>query len=349
MEKRRYRIIDANFNRASEAVRTIEEFCRFVLDCENLSAQAKQLRHKLSGIIKKTDYQKLIAARDTLGDVGVEQKVNSQMQRDDFYDCIRAAFRRFTEALRVLSEVFQTIDKPSAAEIEKLRYRAYSFEKQITEFSEPLLRFSKAQLYIVITNHLPAEVIRLTRACARGGADCVQLRAKDIEDDKLYALAKEFVKICSDSGILSIINDRADIAISAGADGVHLGQTDLPVSQVRRMQLKPMIIGKSTHSMQQLKKAADEKPTYAALGPVFPTQTKPSAAAVGLEYVEKGVKFLDEKNICHTAIGNINLETADAVLKAGAKSLAVCSAVCNAQNPSQMCRKLKDKIKQFSY
>jgi thiamine-phosphate pyrophosphorylase len=347
MEKRKYRIIDANFNRAGEAIRTIEEFCRFVLDSPSFSSRAKQLRHGLGNAADKIDYEKRITARDTQGDVGIGQEVADQLKREELFDCIKAGFRRFTEALRVLSEVCQTIDSPAAAELEQVRYRAYTLEKEIVEYSEPLLRFSRVKLYIVITSTLPAEVIRLVKSCGQGGADCVQLRAKDIEDDKLYELSRQFVDLCRDWEMLSIINDRPDIAIASGADGVHLGQTDLPVQQVRKLQLKPMITGKSTHGMNQLQRISEQKPTYAALGPVYSTPTKPSAAQVGLEYVRKGVKYLDGKGAGHVVIGGINLDNIDDVLEAGARCVAVCSAVCQADDPAENCRKLKAKISKF--
>ena len=92
----------------------------------------------------------------------------------------------------------------------------------------------------------------ITHKCVAGGADCIQLRAKAIEDLRLFALAVEFVRICKDADVLCVINDRADVAIAAGADGVHLGQGDLPVERARALQLAPLVIGKSTHSLDYI-------------------------------------------------------------------------------------------------
>jgi thiamine-phosphate pyrophosphorylase len=202
-------------------------------------------------------------------------------------------------------------------------------------------------LYIVITSNLPAEVISLAHKCAAGGADCIQLRAKDIKDDKLFALAVEFVKICRDAGVVSIINDRTDIAVAAGADGVHLGQNDLPVEQARKLQLAPMIIGKSTHSLKQLRAACAEGLTYVGLGPVFATPTKPGADAVGLEYVTGATEVLADTGIAHVAIGGITTDNVENVLDAGAESIAVCSAVTHASDPASACRAFKKKIEAF--
>jgi thiamine-phosphate pyrophosphorylase len=208
-------------------------------------------------------------------------------------------------------------------------------------------KFRKVRLYIVITSDLPAEALFLTRKCIAGGADCIQLRTKTIEDDTLFALAVEFVKICKDVGIVSIINDRTDIAVAAGADGVHLGQTDLPVAQARKLELAPLIVGKSTHSLEQLQAACDEQPTYVGLGPVFTTAAKPTAPAVGLDYVKQAVQLLERYGVGHVAIGGITSENVEQVLEAGATSIAVCSAVTGANDPAQACRELKRKIAEF--
>ena len=344
MEQAVYRIIDANFNRAREAGRTVEEFCRFALNSDALTRRAKQLRHELSGCIDTLDGAKLISSRDTLGDVGVGQKVERQLTRGDLYDCCTAACKRLSEALRVLAEALRIQNQPAAETIEGLRYTAYTLEKDIVLQSHTLEKFKDVRLYIVITSNLPAEVITLAGKCVAGGADCIQLRAKEIEGDTLFALAAEFVKICKDAGIVSIINDRTDIAVAAGADGVHLGQNDLPVDQARGLGLAPMIIGKSTHSLEQLRSACEERPTYAALGPVFATATKPDAPAVGVGYVREGVQRLANEGIGHVAIGGITSGNVDQVLGAGATCIAVCSAVTHANEPAAACRALKEKI-----
>jgi len=344
MERAVYRIIDANFNRAREAIRVIEEHCRFALNSRPLSERAKELRHQLSSAIGKLNADKLISSRDTLGDVGVDQKVEGQLSRADLIDCVTAASKRLTEALRALAETAQTIDSSIAASIEKLRYAAYTLEKDILLFGIAAEKFKRVKLYVIISSNLPADIISLAQHCAAGGADCLQLRAKDIDDDQLFALALEFVDICRASGVLSIINDRVDIAVAAGADGVHLGQNDLPVSQARKLQLSPLIIGKSAHSIEQLGAACSEQPTYVSLGPVFATGTKPTAEPVGLDYVREAAQMLAETGIGHVAIGGMNLQNIDQVLKAGAKAIAVCSAITEAKDPIAACRTLKERM-----
>ncbi|MFH1718292.1 MAG: thiamine phosphate synthase [Planctomycetota bacterium] len=347
MERSAYRIIDANFNRAREAARVIEEFCRFALNSTPLSKRAKQLRHELSAAIRRLDAGRLISSRDTLGDVGLGQIVNNQLARGDLNDCLVAGCKRLTEALRAIAEVSGIEDLALAKTIEALRYDAYTLEKDVILFADAYGRFNRVSLYIVITSDLPVEILSLTQKCAAGGADCIQMRAKNIEDDKLYGLAFEFTGICRESGVLSVINDRADIAVAAGADGLHLGQNDLPVAQARKLQLAPLIIGKSTHSLEQLRAACEELPTYVGLGPVHATATKPTAPAVGLEYIRRGTELLADTGIGHVAIGGITIDNVDEVLNAGAGCIAVCAAVTKAADPTAACRALKDKIERF--
>ena len=347
MQRGVYRIIDANFNRAREAFRVIEEFCRFALNSQSLTERAKQLRHELSLVIDRLDVGRLISSRDTPGDVGVDISVDKQLGRSDLDSCFTASCKRLTEALRALAEMVQTFNPSEAAEIEKLRYAAYTLEKDVFLFSDTTEKFKQVKLYVIITSNLPADVINLANRCVQGGADCIQLRAKDIEDNKLFALAVEFVKICKSAKVLSIINDRVDIAVAVGADGVHLGQNDLPVGQARGLELTPLIIGKSTHSLEQLRSACDEGVTYISLGPVYPTSTKPTVEAVGLDYIRQAKGLLADTGVGSVVIGGITLDNVDEVLRAGAAAVAVCSAVTGASEPAAVCRALKQKIADF--
>jgi thiamine-phosphate pyrophosphorylase len=252
-----------------------------------------------------------------------------------------------TEALRALAEVIRIENQSLADAVERLRYDAYTLEKDIVLFADAVEKYKRVGLYIVITSNLPVEVISLTHKCAAGGADCIQLRAKGIEDDKRFALAVEFVDICRDAGVLSVINDRVDVAVAAGADGLHLGQNDLPIEQARKLQASPLVIGKSTHSVKQLQAACEQRPTYAALGPVFATGTKPDVPPVGLDYVKQATEILADEGIGNVAIGGVTVDNVEQVLSAGAASIAVCAAATKSEDPTGVCRALKEKIEAF--
>jgi thiamine-phosphate pyrophosphorylase len=347
MDRAVLRIIDANFNRAREGLRVVEEFCRFSLNSDRLTGRAKQIRHGLSRAVGAFDAGRLVSARDTAGDVGVCNIVEGQLGRGELRDCVTAACKRVTEALRVLAEMAQVQDAGLAGALEELRFGVYALEQDIVLFSDAAAKFGRVGLYVIISSDLPGEVISLAQKCTAAGADCVQLRAKAMPDDRLFAVAVELTEICKEAGVLSIVNDRADIAVAAGADGVHLGQNDLPVAQVRKLQLSPMIVGKSTHSLSQLRTACDELPTYVALGPVFATPTKPGVKPVGLRYVERAAKHLAGTGIGSVGVGGVALENVEDVLRAGAGAIAVCSAVTNAADPAGVCRALKDRIAEF--
>ena len=347
MNRAIYRIIDANFNRAREGLRIAEEFCRFALDNELLAGRCKELRHRLTSAVTKLDMQKLISARDTENDIGCGMEVSGQMQRSSFEDCVTAGFARTTEALRALAESACTIDNKISVEFEKLRYDCYILEKDISLQGYPSLRFKKTRLYCIITVENSVDVLKIASDCAAGGADCLQLRAKNLPDDELLSLAGKFVDLCKQKDVISIINDRVDVAVAADADGVHLGQHDLPIQAVTKCQLRPLIIGVSTHSTSELEIAVKGRPHYVGAGTVFQTPTKPQAKVSGLEYVSTAVEMLKDKSVEVVAIGGITVENVEKVLQAGARRIAVSSCVCKAKNPVDVCKKLKEKIVKY--
>ena len=347
MNRATFRIIDANFNRAREGLRIAEEFCRFALNNETLSSRCKQIRHQLSATVSSLGMQRLVTARDTENDIGCGIEIAEQMKRANLEDCVTAGFARVTEALRVLAEAAATIDSTISGTLEQLRYDCYILEKDIALFGFGALMFRKVRLYGIITVESCSDVFVVAKAAAENGADCLQLRAKKITDAAFLAIAKEFVDLCKHHNVISIINDRIDIAVAAQADGIHLGQDDLPLEEVRRCQLKPLITGISTHSTAELEKALEQMPHYVGLGSVFSTDTKQEVKIAGLDYIAKAIQFLKDKPVEAVAIGGINLETIEKVLQAGARRIAVSSCICKAEDPGQVCRKLKQKILQY--
>ena len=157
-------------------------------------------------------------------------------------------------------------------------------------------------------------------------------------------IGRAFVSVCRESDVISIINDRVDIAVATGADGVHLGADDLPVHEARALQAAPLIIGKTTHNQQELTEACDDQPTYVALGPAFATSTKPELQAAGLGYVREGLHQIKIRDLGHVVIGGITDANLDQVLDAGATTIAVCSAVTQVPDPTEACRRLKERL-----
>ena len=342
--KTAYRIIDANFNRAREALRVIEEYCRFVLDHKSLCARTKQLRHALCSALSGLDNRQLLACRDTTGDVGTDLSVDQQLTRTSLESCLTAAAKRLPEALRALSELTQTFDPALAARVEQIRYQAYTLEKDIAVIGLPLVKYRRVRLYVLVTSDVRDDVLRLTDQCARAGADCIQWRGKHLCDKKRVEIGRDFVSVCRESEVVSIINDRVDIAVATGADGVHLGRDDLPVREARALQAAPLIIGRTTHNLQELAEACEEQPTYVALGPAFATPTKPDLQTAGLDYIRAGLQAIKGQDLGHVAIGGITHANLDQVLDTGATTIAVCAAVTQAADPAEACRCLKERL-----
>jgi thiamine-phosphate pyrophosphorylase len=158
-----------------------------------------------------------------------------------------------------------------------------------------------------------------------GDASFIQLRDKEASGRELLDQAIACLKLTREAGATLIINDRVDVALTAGADGVHLGQDDLSVDEAREILGKDKIIGVSTHSIDQFRAALETSANYIALGPVFPTLTKENTAPViGLELVREARKLTDRPLV---AIGGINLGRAPEVIEAGADCVAVISAL----------------------
>ncbi len=169
----------------------------------------------------------------------------------------------------------------------------------------------------------------------RGGVDMVQLREKNLEFRTWLDLAVELARLCRKNKVFFIINDRVDIAVACGADGVHLGQDDFPVAAARKILGKKKIIGKSTHSLAQAKAALKEKVDYLAVGPVFWTLTKKIDRPVGTELVSQ-VRKLTKKPIL--AIGGVKPENARSVITAGATGVAAVSALMAAPDVAEASR-----------
>ena len=176
----------------------------------------------------------------------------------------------------------------------------------------------------------------------RGGADVVQLRMKGASGKAMLEQADAIRKISDDFGRFFIVNDRADVAVISGADGVHLGQSDLPVARARDMMGESAIIGASVSTLEQALKAEEEGADYVGVGSVFRTSTKPDAKqAIGLGPVHEISRSV---RIPVVAIGGINRGNIQDVIRAGADSAAVVSAAVAQEDIAAAAHELKDLI-----
>jgi len=206
--------------------------------------------------------------------------------------------------------------------------------------------FSDCQLYVIIDRPTcgrrdPADV---AAAAIRGGADVLQFRDKTASDGVFLQQAERVLSVTRRAGIPLIINDRVEIACAVGADGVHLGQDDLPLAAARRVLGSSALIGRSTHSLEQACAAEAEGADYIGCGPIFPTPTKPDYGHVGTELIGQLMQAVRIPVVC---IGGIDAGTLESVLRAGAARVAVVRAVCATPDPESSARKLKQTLEQF--
>jgi thiamine-phosphate pyrophosphorylase len=202
---------------------------------------------------------------------------------------------------------------------------------------DPLRQLRDARLYLVCDDH-PDEFLT---AALRGGVDIVQLRMKEAGDEQILAAADRLARICTEYRALLILNDRPDLVEAAGADGVHVGQDDVPVREARALVGPDRIIGLSTHSARQIEEAADAGVDYIGVGPVHATPTKPGRPAVGSQLVRYAAQHA---RMPFFAIGGIDADNVAAVLASGARRIAVVRALTLSLDPEAGARELRTAI-----
>jgi thiamine-phosphate pyrophosphorylase len=198
-----------------------------------------------------------------------------------------------------------------------------------------MMSHTLGSLYLVATPrpHMPeSEFLARIRAALDGGVGVLQLRCKETDALAYLKLADKVGPLARSAGVPFIINDRADVALATGADGVHLGQDDLPVEHARRVLRANAVIGRSSHEAAHASRAIAECASYFAVGPVWETPTKPGRSAAGLSYVREVSRL--GPAIPWYAIGGINLQNVNEVIADGASRIALVRAVLDAADPA---------------
>ncbi len=337
------RIIDANFNRAREALRVMEDHARFMLDHESLAKRLKVVRHELTSAVTSGITDALMIARDTPGDVGTSNETESEYRRGDAESVVQAAGKRLSEALRVIEEYAKTFDETTARRVEQLRYSGYELEKELGLHMRAREAFGDVHLYVLITESLCKQPLSaVIKSVSESVGRCYfQLREKGLGDAELLDRAGVFVQCCRDAGAISIINDRCDIAIASGADGVHVGQDDLSIDTVRQIAGAELLVGISTHSVEQARVAMAQRPDYVAVGPMFATPLKPDSDVAGPQCMRQVAELTSLPKV---GIGGINADNAGDVFDAGADCVAVCTAIVASDKPGEVSRAIVDAL-----
>ena len=338
------RLIDANANRAREGLRVLEDLARFVLHDQFLAAACKSLRHTLSETVEQLplDRAHLLAWRESASDVGTRTTTGAEVARTDLSHIAAAAAGRLTEALRAIEEAAKALDAPDPArQFERLRYLAYDSAAAI----ERALGTGRAQqwrLCVLLTEslctHHPWQ--RVAELAIAGGADCLQLREKTLDAAELAARVRTLVEIARPHHVPIILNDRPDIALAAGADGVHLGQHDLSIRDTRRLVGNGLLIGCTAATLANVRAAAAEGADYCGLGPIFSSTTKPKPTLAGLDLLRDHLADPATARLPHLAISGITPANIAQLASVGCRGVAVSSAVCSTDDPASACTSL---------
>jgi thiamine-phosphate pyrophosphorylase len=174
-----------------------------------------------------------------------------------------------------------------------------------------------------------------------GGIDIIQIRAKDFPAGEISRSAKQIISLTKSYGVPLIINDDPELAAEIDAEGVHVGQDDLGVSEARKILGPNKWVGKSTHSVEQARSALNEGADYIGVGPIYATPTKPTYCPVGLELIEHVKKFISIPFFC---IGGIKLENAHEIIERGASRFVVVSGILQAPNILEYCQNLRKML-----
>jgi thiamine-phosphate pyrophosphorylase len=338
----RARAIDANLNRAAEGFRVAEDYCRFVLEDRGLSESLKRARHRLHEAAGFLPDSWRIASRDSPNDVGAELTAEREGRRETALDVAVANIKRVQEALRSLEEFAKIDNSLAARQFGTIRYEAYHLEKLLRIASTARQALESADVYWLAEPDACRKSFEWTaKEVMDAGVVLIQLRQKGVDDRTLFGMAKDLRRWTERFGARLVINDRADVAGIVGADGVHVGQEDLPPYQIRSVVGPNAIIGVSTHTLAQLDAAVRDGADYLGVGPVFPSKSKSFVNFPGLEFVEAAAGATSLPMYC---IGGITPNNIGKIIDAGGRKVAVGRAISDSDEPSQVVRRLRSAL-----
>ena len=337
------RLLDANINRVSEGIRVVEDVARFVYNQKEFSKELREKRHYLRKLFIQKDND-FLNSRDTKKDVGIEITKDSLLdKKSNIKHVVLGNFKRIQEGLRSIEEISKiSCDYSISKEVEALRYSFYNLEKEFMGSLKPEIplglygitaeNFSKGRSnYEIVTEMI------------KSGIKIIQYREKFKTLREKLEEAKILCELCKKNNVLFIVNDHVDIALMEDADGVHVGQEDMPVSEIRKILGANKIIGLSTHSVEDADKAVLQDVDYIGVGPIYPTTTK-DRTAVGIEYMEYVEKNI---NLPYIAIGGIKEANLLQVVEKGARRIALVSEIVGADDIVEKVDSLNNIMQKF--
>ncbi len=365
-----WRVIDACLNRAREGLRVLEDFARFVADEEPLTRRLKELRHSLidaeltiGGASGAGDDRpsggasRFLRNRNTASDVGTSVTMASEVTRRSPQQIVIANCRRVQESLRSLEEFGKLLSVDFALRMKQLRYQTYEIERQFfgltagEERSSGAWRRQRLQtsyLYVLVTERLISGPWKpFVSQILEGGADILQIREKHLGDRELLKRSRWLADACREAGALSIVNDRIDVAVLSGADGVHVGQDEISAGDARSLLGTDRLLGLSTHNLQQVADAISAQVDYIGTGPVFPGSTKSFDEYPGLNFIRQVSER--QPKIPWFPIGGISSANLGQLIDLGAKRVALTAALAEAVNPTEAAAELRGRLLESDY
>ena len=340
------RIIDANLNRIGEGLRLLEEVTRLLLNDVELTQQLKTMRHELlREDISLT--RQLLQARNAENDVGTNLQVPGEDKAQQLPLIVVANAKRVQESLRTLEELTKipgTEPELNSEKFKQARFTLYTIEQKLVA---RLLRRDKLErlhgLYVIIdTEALKGRKhVEVARQAIQGGATIIQLRDKISNRKELLPIARQLRTLCAEHNVLFIIDDYLDIALETDADGLHVGQEDLPIKIARKWLPADKILGGSAETVELALAAQSDGADYIGVGAIYPTLSKAKTVVVGLDRLRHIKQAL---SLPLVGIGGINKDNAADVISAGAVAVAIISAVLGAQSPEEAARQIVAKL-----
>ena len=331
------RLIDANANRASEAMRVLEDLGRLVLDRADLGGSIKRCRHELRGLVPG-DWA--TASRDVRGDVGTGLSTDSEGQRSGLYDVAEAAAARLGEALRVIEETLKITGGESGS-VEALRYAMYDHAAAVCTALGSRRRQQWPLCLLLSINACKLPWQDVVRGALDGGTTCVQVREKSMDDAALLEHVQSVIELARPRGVAVIVNDRVDLALAADADGAHLGDTDLSIADARRVAGGQLLLGATAHDLGTAILASEAGADYLGVGSMYASATK-DVPVGGPPLLASIINRLP--GTPHLAIGGIDRQHLPELAEAGCRGVAVCASICGADDPAAAATELRGEL-----
>ncbi len=337
-------ILDANINRVAEGLRVLEDYFRFFKKNKEFALFFKTKRQSLRNFFADLNKEPILNRGQDFGQNNYEQA-----EKFSDRDLVIANFKRIEEGLRTVEEslkISQVVNKSARISlISKLRFEIYLKERNVFEY---LFKPLPEGIYAITAEKYSnnRSNIEIVKEMVKGGVSIIQYREKaHLKSFKsMLEECKEIRKITKDNGVLFIVNDYLALALLAEADGIHLGQDDISISEIRKIS-QDLMIGLSTHSPDQAKKALSLGVNYIGVGPIFKTSTKENVCApVGLEYLEFVAQNID---LPFVAIGGIKENNIKEVVTRGAKIVSLVTEIVAADDVVAKTKKLVNLLKDY--